>query len=448
MNDITKVAIYYIEKWFKFKLYPSQQIIADFFFNKKRKATIKACTRYGKSQTLALCAIMYAILLNNKRVGIIAPTNDKTKIIMGYILNALANCKEMNNIVDLDMMDLTKLERLKREVSKHKVTFKNGSSIEVLTADIKGKGFATMGWAFDLNIIDETAEIPDEVFAKIYRMLVESPTAKLIEIGNPWHLNHFFEHHNSDDWEKFTVDWHVAVKEGRMTEEAVLDQKRNMLDLQFTVLYDAEFPQDAEYCIFRMDYINKAIQTKEVPLDVKYLVGIDVASGGKDYTVITVIGTKDNEFYFIDHKKIDKSDLMAIVEETRYYLDPYPNAQIQVDTVGIGKGVCDRLKQLGYKCYPYVAGERANKSNQFYMRKTEDLFGLSNIMQQGRFFNLPPNSQYVLEMRKELFEVARDKLLKHLDSEDKSPDFLDSLNIAMGMPRGMVKAFTLDTMNK
>jgi len=444
MNDITKLAVHYIEKWFKFKLYPSQQKIADFFFNNKRKATIKACTRYGKSQTIALCSIMYAIFNNNKRIGIIAPTNDKTKIIMGYVLNALASCPEMTNIVDLDMMELTKLERLKREVSKHKVTFKNGSSIEVLTADIKGKGFATMGWAFDLNIIDETAEIPDEVFAKIYRMLVESPDAKLIEIGNPWNLNHFFEHHNSEDWEKFTINWQKAVEEGRMTKEAIEDQKRNMLDIQFKVLYDAEFPQDSEYNIFKYETIQKACIVKQLPKQVKYLVGIDVASGGLDYTVVTVIGEHEGEFYFIDYKKIDKPDLMQIVDDIDYYLKDYSEPLVQVDTVGIGKGVHDRLKQLGYRCYEYVAGSKATEPNRFYMRKTEDLFGLSDIMRQERFFNLPNNSSYVLEMRKETFEIARDRLLKHIDPDDKSPDFLDSLNISMARPKGDVKAFTLN----
>lgn len=444
MNELTKVAIYYIEKWFNLKLYPSQKHIADFFFNNKRKATIKACTRYGKSQTIAVCAIMYAIFFPNKRIGIIAPTNDKTKIIMNYIQTALASCKEMENAVDLDLMELSKLERIKREVSKRKITFKNGSSIEVLSPDIKGKGFAAMGRAYDLNIIDETAEIPDEVYSKIYRMLVENDNAKLIEIGNPWHLNHFFEHHNAEDWEKFTINWQTAVAEGRMTNEAIEDQRRNITELEFEVLYNAEFPQDGAYTIFKMADINKACIKKDLPENVNYLVGIDVASGGVDFTVIVVIAESNGEFYFVDYKKIDKSDLMAIVEEIRYFIDKYPNPKIQVDAIGIGKGVSDRLHQLGYVCYPYIAGNKAIEKNRFVMRKTEDLFGLSDIMRQGRFFNLPANSPFVLEMRRELFEVARDKLLSHIDPEDKSPDFLDATNICMARERGKVQAFTLD----
>jgi len=433
MYEETEYAIWAIENWFGFRLYPSQQKIADFFFNDKKKATIKACTRYGKSQTIALCAIMYAIINNNKRVGIIAPTNDKTKIIMGYVLNALASCDKMNNIVDLDLMQLTKLERLKREISKHKVTFKNGSSIEVLTADVKGKGFATMGWAFDLNIIDETAEIPDEVFAKIYRMLVESPTAKLIEIGNPWNLNHFFEHHNLPDWEKYTIDWKTAVKEGRLTEEAIEDQRNNLPELAFRVLYDAEFPEDADKCAMPKEYIDKAGRTKEVKDYDSINIGVDVARGGTDYSVITVVGYKDAEVFFIESKTIDKRDIMVVVGEARVIADKYKNTTIMVDVVGLGSGVYDRLKELNYNVREFISNS-VPRSSRYHNYKTESFFVLRELFGNDKFYNLL-DSKYKLELRKYTLDMSSEKSIKLVDPEDKSPDYGDSLIMAVSIPR-------------
>jgi len=446
MNDITKIAIYCIKRWFKFELTPYQKKIVEMVFSNHKRSTIRATTRYGKSQILALALIMYAILIDNKRIGIIAPTHEKTKYIMSYILHALSSCEQMNNIVDLDLMELSKLERLKREVSKKKITFKNGSSISILTADVKGKGFSLMGAGFDLTAVDETAELTLEVYSKIYRMLVEHKDAKIVEIGNPWHLNHFYDHHNSEDWDKLHIDWKIAVKEGRMTEVAVEDQRKNLTELEFEVLFNANFPENVENSIFKKEYTDLSVRQKDIPSDCKILIGVDVATSGKDSSVITIIGEKDNEFYFIDYKKLNTSDTMNLVGEVRVIADNYKKPIIQIDVIGLGKGVYDRLREYKYDVYEYVAGRSPLDKKRYMMRKTEDLFGLADIMKQGRFYNLPNNSPYILEMRKEIFEVRSDRLLKHIDPEDKSPDHLDSLLYAMSVPRGRLIALDLKTL--
>ena len=115
------------------------------------RTTIRAATRSGKSFIVAASFIAYAGVFSNSKVGIIAPSKDKTKIIMTYILEILSS-SNLEPVIDLDMMGLTKMERLKREVSKQRITFKNGSSIEIKTADVKNKGFSLMGAGYDLCI--------------------------------------------------------------------------------------------------------------------------------------------------------------------------------------------------------------------------------------------------------------------------------------------------------
>lgn len=437
MNELTKIAKHYIQKWFNYTLYPSQRKILEFFFNKSRKATIKATTRYGKSQVVALGSIMYAIFNDNKKIGIFAPTNDKTRIIMGYIQDALASSKEMESIVDIDIMGLTRLERLKKEVSKRKITFRNGSSIQVISADIKGKGFSAMGWGFDLTIIDESAEIPDEVYNKIYRILVENIDSKIIELGNPWHLNHFYNHFYDDSWDKFSINWETAVKEGRMRTEDVEDQKKNLTSLEFDVLFNANFPENIENSIFKSEYLKLATRKKEFTSYDNILIGGDIAAGGKDYTVITVIGEKDNEFSFLEFKVIDTNDTMAVTGIIQNIADKYKNPKIQIDAIGFGKGVVDRLRENKYSAYQYISGNSAIDKTRFYNRKSEDLFGLANIIQQGRLWNLPADSIYILELKKYTSEVRSDRLIKSIDPEDKSPDYADSLLIAMSKQRSV-----------
>ena len=132
--------------------YPYQNKIIEAILDRNvKRTTIRATTQCGKSYTVAGSSIAFACGYPNSKVGIIAPSKDKTKIIMTYILEMLSS-SDLESEIDLDMMGLTKMERLKREVSKQRVTFKNGSSIEIKTADVKGKGFSLMGASYDLCI--------------------------------------------------------------------------------------------------------------------------------------------------------------------------------------------------------------------------------------------------------------------------------------------------------
>jgi len=439
-NRIVKV----IEATFGVTLFDYQkEIIIAIFDESIRKVTVKATTRAGKSWTLALAILFYTLTHRNKKSIIIATTQHKTKIIYSYIADFLAMQPELVEMLDMDI-PRNDIVRLKKETSKQRITFKNGSSIEVLTADLPGGGQALMGFAANgIIACDESAEYSAEVWTKVYRMLVDNSNSKLVEIYNPWFLNHTYEHWNDDSWYKINIPWTKCVEQGRMTLSDVEDQRRNITDLEFRVLFDADFPENIENSIFKMDHITLATTKKEFKSYDRILIGADIAAGGKDFTVITVIGEKDNEFSFIEYKKLNLSDTMGTVGEISEMASKYDKPSIQVDSVGLGKGVADRLREGKYSTYDYIAGARASAKRRFSMRKTEDLFGLSDIMKQGRFYNLPANSPFILDLRKETFEIRSDRLLKHIDPEDKSPDYLDSLNIAMAQNRGGVKAFTL-----
>lgn len=135
---------------FKVEPYPYQEEMLKASFKEGvRKITIRAATRAGKSYCLGMLAIAKATLIDNHRVGLIAPTYPKTKIIMSYIADLLAANDMFDQIVMVESTGLTKLERLRKEVSKQRITFKNGSSIEIKSVDLASKGFGVTGFAYD-----------------------------------------------------------------------------------------------------------------------------------------------------------------------------------------------------------------------------------------------------------------------------------------------------------
>ena len=284
-------------------------------------------------------------------------------------------------------------------------------------------------------IVDETDLIDDLSYGKIYRMLVENPNAQIIEIGNPWFLAHFYEHHHSEDWEKIKISWQDCVKAGRMTNEAIADQRKELTELEFKVLFDADFPDEVEHAVFRKEAIE-AMTTLGVPEKYeKIFIGVDVARGGRDRTVITTFGTVGNRAYFLKNDIRDTNDTMAVVGATTEMADQYISAklptEISIDTVGMGAGVYDRLVELNYDARAFIAGEKAMNTERFYNRKTEVAFKVAEIAKEGLIFNIPRDSRYTLESRAMTFEVRSDRQRKVIDPEDKSPDFFDSMMIAL-----------------
>lgn len=414
-------------------LYPYQIRIIDKILNDTKRITIRATTRAGKSFCVAIGAILYATFYDNKRIGILAPSNEKTKPVMDYITKILSSNAIFEGVVDIDTMGLSKLERLKKEVSKRRITFKNGSSIEVRSVDVNRKGFGVTGFGYDLSIVDESAEIPDSSFSMIYRMLLEHKDAKILEIYNPWNLNHTFKHANSSDWESIKIDWRECVECGRMTLEQVKDQREELTDIEFKVLVEAEFPEDMDKAIFTEDILKRADVRKDLPKEYdKVQLGVDVARGGNDLSVITIVGIKDGIHYIIDYKEYDLRDLMVLVGYVKQIADTYNKPFIVVDTVGLGAGVKDRLLEDHYNVFEFIAGSKAKRSDRFYNLKTEALFQLRDLMKAEKVYNLP--SKHRFELKKYTFEPKGDKTIKSVDPEDKSPDFSDSLVLACYEP--------------
>lgn len=424
----------YTKDKLKIDLLPYQLDIIEKMIDKRfRRISIRASTRAGKSYAVAIGAILFALFYPNSKVGIIAPTKPKTKIIMTYIQQFLAN-SDLEAAVDLDIMNLSKLERLKREVSKTKITFKTGSYIEVLTADLKGRGFSVMGFGYNLTLIDETAEITEEVYSKIYRMLVDDPDAKILEIGNPWFLNHFYEHSMDSNWEVIHIPWELCVKYGRMSKEDIEDQKRNLTEEEFMVLFEANFPKDIENSLFKFEDLELAKRNIEEPkMKPKLILGIDVARLGNDLTVIHLI-KQYNSLFILDRtwtfskQKLTKTagDIISILKE--YNIDI-----IRMDSTGLGAGLDDMLTEYlnnsssSTELESIVFSEKAHDERNVN-RKADIFFNLNKMFREKQLI-IKDDPDLFMQLRRLQYEITSNGKKKIIDGQEKSPDRADALAI-------------------
>ena len=332
------------------------QIVANTY---PKRVQIISCTQYGKSLTIAL-GILCSAVLGGKKWAIIAPSSRQSMIIMNYIIQHI-----FDNVIFFSQLEIdSSLEKLKRERTRNRLVFKGGGEIMVLSADSNNKkkaGEALMGFGAPNIAIDESSLIDDDIYAKIVRMVGGSKDNFLIEIGNPFKRNHFFETTKDTTYEHISIGYEQALREGRMTVDVIEKAKRLPF---FDVLYECKFPQaemvddKGYYLLLTDDVIDEAIKRTVVPKG-KMRIGVDVGRGG-DSSVFVL--RYNNYAKVLEKNKI--KDLMQQVKRIEYYSKELgiPYNEFYIDDIGVGSGVTDRCFELDMDVNPIrVAGSAVDK---------------------------------------------------------------------------------------
>lgn len=415
------------ELWFKLVLTPTQRDILSSVLKGDKRIIISAMTRYGKSLIVSISVLLYVFFNDNKRVVVVSPTYTQSRIILDYVSKFILDCPNISNLVDFEVN--AGAERLKKEVSKNRITFKNGSEIRILSAE--GKAERLMGFGADLVIEDESCLISNEVYRmRISRMLGDNPDAMLVEIGNPFDkTSHMYDNWLNPDFKKFHINWQKALEEGRTTRDFIEEQKRLLSPLEFKILYEAEFPDDTEDTLIKFDWIKKALETEGIGTG-RRIVGIDVAEGGVDLTVITKVVTKNNFFSVVDLKYFHEKDTMATVGLITEFISDFKPDLVNVDAIGVGKGVADRLREKGFPVNEVKVGKSAfTEQDRFLNLKAQLYWNLRSIFEEGRI-SLIDKGDLVHELNSMKFELTSSGKVKIIDPE-KSPDFADGLMLGV-----------------
>lgn len=96
---------------------------------------VKAVTQWGKSDvtSLALDKIATEERERREKILIVSPSERQSGVIMGYVIQHLFDHPYLQKSIEIE----GSLERLQRERSKKRITFKGGSEIFILTAIAK-----------------------------------------------------------------------------------------------------------------------------------------------------------------------------------------------------------------------------------------------------------------------------------------------------------------------
>lgn len=426
-------------------LYPTQvRIIESIFDEKYKRVVIGTPTQYGKSLSVAIGSLLY-LKKNIKKVQIIAPTEGQANIIMEYVRYFVSIRPELLS----GLMGVSSVEQLRTQRNRGKLQWSDGSAIGVQSADagknstdIEKAGKRIMGFGGDLIVIDETALIPDLIIGKILRMLGKSKDSKLVLLGNPFTKNYFYKAANDKNFYKIWIDAQDAVKEGRYTQEYI-DEMRKSMDVElYQILYECKFILGGTKSYIRQQDIDSGLailnrnkkDERWVELQKKEGVnfGVDVASGsGGDNSVIYIRqGYKTLEI--IKDKYVNTQQLALLIASLARKYNPQ---NVNVDLIGVGHGVVDRLQEMGIDANGVNVGGEPTAKERYYNIRMELWAKLRQAIINGNL-ELPDDNELLEELLspQREFKNSKSGVVEILEPKEqikqrlgRSPDTADAL---------------------
>lgn len=163
---------------------------------------------------------------------------------MDYIIDRI-----FDNPMFLDQLEFRgSKKQLKKERSKTRITFRDGGEVRVYTGNANNSRqvkSALMGFGAPNIILDESGQIPDELYSTVKRMVGGSEGTLtgtfLLEIGNPVFRNHFHRTWFGERYVKIYVNDEQALAEGRFTRDFLDEMKEEAgYDWMYRCLFPAE----------------------------------------------------------------------------------------------------------------------------------------------------------------------------------------------------------------
>ena len=238
-----------------------------------------------------------------------------------------------------------------------------------------------------LYIIDEASGVDDGILGVISKSLTEKDN-RLLLISNPRRVNgYYFEtFHDPHKKKIFNLKHMSCHKSDHISKEdlqELIDDCGGEGTDQYMIEVMGEFPLKEERTIiakkdidraklFHIDSIfNKNIDDIPEEEIEPIIWGVDMAAGN-DRSVL--VKRQENKV-FSDIKKWKYRDTMKVVDKLKEEYDNTPDklkpTRINVDSIGVGKGAYDRMRQLGLPVIAAIASNKAVHKKYNFNQKAE-----------------------------------------------------------------------------
>ena len=314
-------------------------------------------------------------------------------------------------------------------------------------------------------VVDEAEDVSEEIYEAIEAVMTSSDPLLLL-IGNPTSMSGAFRRAFYEErriYRNITISALDSpnLKEGRVvipgltTPEWV--EERKEIWGERTEVYRSrvlgEFPDQGEDTLLRLSDIEAAVngiveaESWNAGNDTVYgaqraaagevILAVDVARFGSDRTVILRRRSDNVE----DIQVLRQHDTMEITGRIVAAIREHRPAEVVVDEIGIGAGVVDRLRELGFGVRGVNVAHKAKQDEQYANLRAEGYWRLRERFVSGRI-SIPGDRGLIGELaalRYDYDSLGRIKIEGKDEMRKRgppSPDLADALMMAFLLRTG------------
>ena len=395
----------------------------------ERRISIRSGHGVGKSTTVAILCIWYLLTRYPVKIVITAPTS-------AQLFDALfAEIKRWVNILPPQVQELLNVKSDRVEIKAAPET----GFISARTSRAESPE-ALQGIHADhvLLIADEASGVPEAVFEAAAGSM-SGEEASTILLGNPTRSSgFFFDTHNrlKDQW------WtrRVSCVDSPRVSAAYVEEMRQRYGEDsnaFRVRVLGEFPLSDDDTVIPMHLIEAAmardlVEDERAPA----IWALDVARFGTDRSALA----KRRGQVITEIKRWAGLDLMqltgAVVAEYQAQPHHLRPVEILVDSIGLGSGVVDRLRELKLPCRGVNVSESPSMKGTYQNLRAELWFATKAWLEQ-RGCKLPRDEDLMAELAGPRFKFSSSGRLQVESKDDmrrrglRSPDLADAVCMTM-----------------
>jgi hypothetical protein len=221
-----------------------------------------------------------------------------------------------------------------------------------------------------LFVIDEASGVPEQVF-EVAEGALSTPGARVVMCANPTRTDGYFyrsHHQERKDW----VCLHFSCLDSPRVDQAYIDRMRGRYGEDssiYRVRVLGDFPLASDDVLIPLYEVEGAIaRDVQFPAERK-IAGLDVARFGDDATALVV--RQGGAVIRMDQWR--NLDLMQTVGKVKSLYDDKQFSLVAVDSIGLGAGVVDRLREMQVPTVGVNVAEASSQSEKF-MRLRDQLW--------------------------------------------------------------------------
>lgn len=302
--------------------------------------------------------------------------------------------------------------------------------------------------------MDEASGIGDAIWNVSEGFFTDlTPLRLWITISNPRrNTGRFYDCFNkdSDYWETKSIDSRTVENVDSGVYQRIADKYGEDHDVT-RVEVRGLFPRTGSNQFISAEVVADAAAREMVKEDdeIPLIMGVDVARFGDDESVIRFRKGRDARTYAPIRFK--GMDTMSLANHVAMLIDKENPDKVFVDGGGVGGGVVDRLKQLGYRVIEVQSGERSSNPEKHTNKRVEMWDTMREWLRTGCIDN---DDQLISDLTGPEYEIAlKGQIRLETKAEMKkrgigSPDDGDALALTFAYPVSFRNGVTRSRLRK